>query len=64
VVTIRCRENGPLVVEMPLGPDGKPQPLRVTDHHGHELTIPGQKRSVAPLPLRAIRHAAVVRWLP
>lgn len=47
VVTIRCRENGPLVVEMPLGPDGEPLPLRVTDHHGHELIVPGQKRAVA-----------------
>lgn len=47
VVTIRCRENGPLVVEMPLGPDGQPQRLRVTDHHGQELPLPGQKRAVA-----------------
>lgn len=47
VVTIRCRENGPLVVEMPLGPDGEPQRLRVTDHLGRELPLPAQKRAVA-----------------
>lgn len=47
VVTIRCRMNGPLVVEMPLDPTGEPQRLRVTDPHGHELAVPDQKRAVA-----------------
>jgi CDGSH-type Zn-finger protein len=47
VVTIRCRENGPLVVEMPVVPGGGLQALRVTDHEGREFVIPDQKRAVA-----------------
>lgn len=47
VVTIRCRMNGPLVVEMPVDAGGEPQRLRVTDHRGEELAVPGQKRAVA-----------------
>ncbi|MCE9629468.1 MAG: CDGSH iron-sulfur domain-containing protein [Planctomycetia bacterium] len=43
-VTIRCRENGPLVVEMPA--EGGLR-LRVTDHEGHELPLPDHKRAVA-----------------
>lgn len=46
-VTIRCRENGPLVVEMPLTDAGTLQPLRVTDHEGRELALPTDKRAVA-----------------
>lgn len=46
-VTIRCRENGPLVVEMPLTDAGTPQPLRVTDHEGREFALPPDKRAVA-----------------
>ncbi|RLS76768.1 MAG: CDGSH iron-sulfur domain-containing protein [Planctomycetota bacterium] len=43
-VTIRCREDGPLVVELPAeGGLG----LRVTDHLGHEFPLPTHKRAVA-----------------
>lgn len=43
-VTIRCREDGPLVVEMPAeGGVG----LRVTDHLGGEFLLPTHKRAVA-----------------
>jgi CDGSH-type Zn-finger protein len=43
VVTIRCREHGPLVVELPPGAVG----LRVTDHLGHGFPLPTGKRAVA-----------------
>ncbi|MEX0670429.1 MAG: CDGSH iron-sulfur domain-containing protein [Pirellulales bacterium] len=43
-VTIRCREHGPLVVEMPT--EGGLR-LRVTDADGHELPLPDHKRAVA-----------------
>lgn len=47
VVTIRCRENGPLVVEMPaVCPDGDVE-LRVTDHLGQAFLLPVGKRAVA-----------------
>ncbi len=46
-VTIRCRENGPLVVEMPEGDSGGSLRLRVTDHHGGEFALPTGKRAVA-----------------
>lgn len=47
VVTIRCRADGPLVVEMPeASGDGTPG-LRVTDHLGNEFLLPGHKRAVA-----------------
>lgn len=42
-VTIRCRENGPLVVELPaVGVE-----LRVTDHTGEAFALPTHKRAVA-----------------
>lgn len=41
-VTIRCREHGPLVVELPDGVG-----LRVTDHLGREFPLPTSKRAVA-----------------
>jgi CDGSH-type Zn-finger protein len=45
-VTIRCRENGPLVVDLPiLG--GVELRLRVIDHTGAEYPLPGHKRAVA-----------------
>lgn len=47
VVTIRCRENGPLVVEMPEGVASEPVRLRVTDSLGHEFVLPDHKRAVA-----------------
>jgi CDGSH-type Zn-finger protein len=43
-VTIRCREDGPLVVEMPAASG---LTLRVTDHLGHEFPLPTHKRAVA-----------------
>lgn len=41
-VTIRCRQDGPLVVELPDGID-----LRVTDHLGVEFALPVDKPVVA-----------------
>jgi CDGSH-type Zn-finger protein len=43
-VTIRCREHGPLVVELPADDSVR---LRVTDHVGQEFPLPTQKRAVA-----------------
>lgn len=43
-VTIRCREDGPLVVDLPA--EGGVA-LRVTDHRGQEFTLPTHKRAVA-----------------
>lgn len=37
-ITIRCRENGPLVVQ---------GPVRVIDHHGNVFPIPAGKDNVA-----------------
>ena len=46
-VTIRCREDGPLVIELPEA-DGCPQPaVRVIDHEGGEFQLPTGKRAVA-----------------
>jgi CDGSH-type Zn-finger protein len=42
--TIRCREDGPLVIDLPLGGDCD---LRVVDHRGHAFSLPTQKRAVA-----------------
>ncbi|MGI9176633.1 MAG: CDGSH iron-sulfur domain-containing protein [Pirellulales bacterium] len=41
-VTIRCRENGPLVVELPADVG-----LLVTDHLGQAFPLPTHKRAVA-----------------
>ena len=46
-LTIRCREDGPLVVEMPTGERFETLSLRVTDHHGNEFPLPVGKRAVA-----------------
>ena len=46
-ITIRCREHGPLVVELPTGADGPRVGLRVTDHLGVEFPLPSHKRAVA-----------------
>jgi phosphatidylglycerol:prolipoprotein diacylglycerol transferase len=46
-LTIRCRENGPLVVEMPSDPRFAGLRLRVTDPAGRELPLPGGDRPVA-----------------
>lgn len=47
VVTIRCRVDGPLVVELPDAAGEGPVELRVTDHLGNPFPIPAQKRAVA-----------------
>lgn len=46
-VTIRCREHGPLVVEMPSGDEFRGLRLRVTDHEGREFPLPTGKQAVA-----------------
>lgn len=46
-VTIRCRQDGPLVVEMPTGAEFQGLRLRVTDHEGREFALPGGKRALA-----------------
>ena len=46
-VTIRCREHGPLVVEMPSGERFQALRLRVTDHEGREFAVPAGKKAVA-----------------
>ena len=49
VVTIRCRVDGPLVVELPVAGDAAEPAvqLRVTDHLGGEYPIPAGKKAVA-----------------
>jgi phosphatidylglycerol---prolipoprotein diacylglyceryl transferase len=46
-LTIRCRENGPLVVELPTDPRFAALRLRVTDPSGRELPLPPPDRPVA-----------------
>ena len=46
-VTIRCRERGPLVVEMPTADAFAGLRLRVADHEGREFTLPSGKKAVA-----------------
>lgn len=46
-LTIRCREHGPLVVEMPTDERFATLRLRVTDHRGREFRLPTGKRAVA-----------------
>lgn len=46
-VTIRCRENGPLVVDIPPETAGAGVFLRVTDAAGVEYVLPTHKRAVA-----------------
>jgi CDGSH-type Zn-finger protein len=48
VTTIRCRENGPLVIELPHDEQGRPlAAIRVNDHLGQAFQLPSQKRAVA-----------------
>ena len=47
MVTIRCRERGPLVVELPLEQGAAVVGLCVTDHLGKEFALPTHKRAVA-----------------
>lgn len=46
-VTIRCRRDGPLVVEMPTGEQFAGLRLRVTDHNDLEFCLPAGERAVA-----------------
>ncbi|MFM1903376.1 MAG: hypothetical protein RLZZ440_1276 [Planctomycetota bacterium] len=51
LVTIRCRENGPYVIELPeepaaAGATASPG-IRVIDHEGAEFPLPTGKRAVA-----------------
>ena len=46
-VTIRCREDGPLVVELPASGDAAGPGFRVIDHTGAEFALPQGKRAVA-----------------
>jgi CDGSH-type Zn-finger protein len=47
VVTIRCRADGPLVIEVPAAGDAPGVVVRVTDHRGREFPLPTHKRAVA-----------------
>jgi len=47
IVTVRCREHGPLVVELPADAGGPTVGLRVTDHLGGAFPLPTHKRAVA-----------------
>jgi len=46
-LTIRCREHGPLVVEMPTAQQFGGLVFRVIDHQGQEFPLPTGKRAVA-----------------
>lgn len=46
-VTLRCREDGPLVVEVPDAIAGNGPEFRVIDHLGGEFQLPAGKRAVA-----------------
>lgn len=46
-VTLRCREDGPLVVELPDVADGTTAGFRVIDHQGAEFRLPDGKRAIA-----------------
>lgn len=48
VTIIRCREHGPLVIELPLDEQGRPLAgIRVNDHLGQSFPLPSHKRAVA-----------------
>jgi len=46
-VTLRCREDGPLVVELPAAAAGAAPGFRVIDHQGAEFPLPEGKRAIA-----------------
>lgn len=46
-VTLRCREDGPLVVELPVSGTAAGPGFRVLDHTGAEFALPEGKRAVA-----------------
>lgn len=43
-LTIRCREDGPLVIDLPAGGGCD---VRVVDHRGGEFSLPTHKKAVA-----------------
>jgi CDGSH-type Zn-finger protein len=45
-VTIRCRRDGPLVLELPAA-DADPPGVRLIDHEGGEFVLSEAKRAVA-----------------
>ena len=48
VVRLRCREDGPLVVELPEAIDGAPSvTVQITDHHREAFTLPTNKSVLA-----------------
>jgi CDGSH-type Zn-finger protein len=51
LVTIRCREDGPYVIELPVEPPGAGAAaapgIRVIDHEGVEFALPTGKRALA-----------------
>ncbi len=48
VTTIRCREHGPLVIELPCDDQGQPLAgIKVNDHLGQSFPLPSHKRAVA-----------------
>lgn len=46
-VTLRCRLDGPLVVELPPDEGGSRPAFRVIDHLGAEFVLPSGKRAIA-----------------
>lgn len=46
-VTIRCRVDGPLVIEVTEAEGGPQAAFRVIDHEGDEFPLPPGKRAVA-----------------
>lgn len=46
-VTIRCREDGPFVIELPEAGTVPVPEVRVIDHEGGEFPLPTGKRAVA-----------------
>jgi CDGSH-type Zn-finger protein len=48
VVRLRCREDGPLVVELPEAIDGTPSvTVEITDHNREAFTLPTNKSILA-----------------
>jgi CDGSH iron-sulfur domain-containing protein 3 len=45
-VTLRCRRDGPLVIELAADAQSAPA-VRVIDHEGREFPLPTDKRAVA-----------------
>ncbi len=48
LVRLRCRKDGPLVVEVPQAVDGAPSvAIQITDHHHEQFTVPTHKSALA-----------------